>query len=152
MDFKIVVACAALCLSTNASAVSFAEVRITHITTGFYRSDVNGVPLEDETITSSTDVDLVIVSSLAGPAPNDQWEFRGFGSEMAPVRGITYFNEYGYTLTASDDGLMGIGPFTADPTPLPGASCGRTPSDHEFACAGFQLGSAADRAARQEPL
>ena len=107
MRTKPIVAALALAVaSTQASAVAFAEVRITHITTGFYRSDVNGVPLEDETITSSTDVDLVIVSSLAGPSPNDQWEFRGFGAELAPMRGITYFNEYGYTLTVSDDGLM----------------------------------------------
>ena len=59
---------ALLCITTNAGAVAFAEVRITHITQGTYLlSDP-----ANQTITSSVDMDEVLASVTAGPAPNVQ--------------------------------------------------------------------------------
>ena len=99
---------ALLCITTNAGAVAFAEVRITHITQGTYL-------LSDpahQTITSSVDTDEVLASVTAGPAPNVQVDMHGsFDLPDTPV-GTVKFIELTYVLTAWDDGLVASGPLS----------------------------------------
>ena len=99
---------ALLCITTNAGAVAFAEVRITHITKGTYLlSDP-----ANQTITSSVDTDEVLASVTAGPAPNVQVDMHGsFDLPDTPV-GTVKFIELTYVLTAWDDGLVASGPLS----------------------------------------
>ena len=132
MVCKIIAVAAVLCVATNAHAVAFAEVRITHITTGFYTTD-----RAHETITGSSDANWVVASTTAGPAPNVQSDGGIFGFFFGGPLGTVNFLEYTYTLTASDDGLPAIGPMSsicASSTPL---FC--VTSNHGFEVAGVQL-------------
>jgi hypothetical protein len=59
-------------IATNAGAVAFAEVRITHVTTGNYLlSDP-----ADQTITSSVEMDEVLASVAAGRLALPGWRRR----------------------------------------------------------------------------
>ena len=97
-----------LCFTTNAGAVAFAEVRITHITQGTYLlSDP-----ANQTITSSVDTDESRASVTAGPAPNVQVDMHSsFDLPGTPV-GTVKFIELTYVLTAWDDGLVASGPLS----------------------------------------
>ena len=100
---------ALLCIATNAGAVAFAEVRITHITKGTYLlSDP-----ANQTITSSVDTDEVLASVTAGPAPNVQVDRQVNFDLTGTPAGTVKFIEMTYVLTAWDDGLVASGPLSS---------------------------------------
>jgi len=105
---RIILLLALSSLASNAAAVAFAEVRITHVTTGSYLL----ADPANQTITSSVDTNAVLASVAAGPPPNAQIDsdisFDLAGSPAGTVR----FIELSYVLTASDDGLVASGPLS----------------------------------------
>lgn len=99
---------ALVCFATNAGAVAFAEVQITHITRGTYL-------LSDpahQTITFSSDTNEVLASVTAGPPPNLQKDENISFSGGGPPVGTVNFIELTYVLTAWDDGLIASGPLS----------------------------------------
>ena len=100
---------ALLCIATNAGAVAFAEVRITHITQGTRSSSDPA----HQTITSSVDTDEVLASVTAGPAPNVQVDRLGSSDLPRTPAGTVKFIEMTYVLTAWDDGLVASGPLSS---------------------------------------
>jgi hypothetical protein len=95
-------------LVPNARAVAFAEVRITHVTTGTYLlSDP-----ANQTITSSVDTNEVLASVTAGPPPNSQIDSHVSFDLTGSPAGTVRFIEVSYVLTAWDDGLVASGPLS----------------------------------------
>ena len=91
-------------LPLHARAIAFAEVRVTHITQGFYTTDPALA-----TLVSSQDTNIV-VSSTSGAPPDKQVGMLGGPQTYHLVPDQTLFYDYTYSITVSDDGLQAGGP------------------------------------------
>ena len=137
MNIRTALLAAAACASipATASAVAIADLRVTHITQGFYTTDPAA-----PTITSSVDTDIRL-SSVSGAPPDMQVGiFTGGVPTYTLVPEQTRFIDYSYSMSVSDEGLPATGARSSFCAPLDGCFGASSVDGREVAYAALLVG------------